>query len=116
MNEEGAFPTLLELIQGRKDNDAGLHRMLLELLYEMSRIQRLRIEDLSTSDPRHKLRATSSDSRVVLIDDDFIIYLFDIIEGLSDDVNDPYHYPVIRVIVRLSLLLSTHSTNCSLNS
>ena len=47
MNEEGTFPTLLELIQGRKDDDAGLHRMLLELLYEMSRIQRLRIEDLS---------------------------------------------------------------------
>ena len=47
MNEEGAFPRLLELIQERKDDDAGLHRMLLMLLYEMSRIQRLRIEDLS---------------------------------------------------------------------
>ena len=47
MNEEGAFPTLVELIQGRKDDEAGLHRMLLELLYEMSRIQRLRTEDLS---------------------------------------------------------------------
>ena len=46
MNEEGAFPRLLELIQGRMDDDAGLHRMLLELLYEMSRIQPLRIEDL----------------------------------------------------------------------
>ena len=47
MNEEGGFPRLLELILGEKDDDAGLHRMLLELLYEMSRIQRLRIEDLS---------------------------------------------------------------------
>ena len=47
MNEEGAFPRLLELIQGRTDDNAGLHRMLLELLYEMSRIQQLRIEDLS---------------------------------------------------------------------
>lgn len=47
MNEEGGFPRLLELIQGGKDDDAGLHRMLLELLYEMSRIQRLRMEDLS---------------------------------------------------------------------
>ena len=36
----------------------------------------------------------------MLIEDDFIIYMFDIIEGLSDDVNDPYHYPVIRVLVR----------------
>lgn len=47
MNDEGVFPTLVELIQGRKDDEAGLHRMLLELLYEMSRIQRLRPEDLS---------------------------------------------------------------------
>ena len=47
MNEEGVFPRLLELIQERVDDNAGLHRMLLELLYEMSRIQRLRIGDLS---------------------------------------------------------------------
>lgn len=51
MNDEGAFPTLVELIQGRKDDEAGLHRMLLELLYEMSRIQRLRPEDLSSHPP-----------------------------------------------------------------
>jgi hypothetical protein len=36
----------------------------------------------------------------VLIDDDFIERLLQLIEGLSDDVNDPYHYPVIRVLVR----------------
>lgn len=36
---------------------------------------------------------------LVLVDDDFIKSLFDIIENLSDDVNDPYHYPVIRVLV-----------------
>ncbi len=47
MNEEGAFPRLVELIQEGKEDDSGLHRMLLELLYEMSRIQRLRTEDLS---------------------------------------------------------------------
>lgn len=47
MNEEGTFTRLVELIYERKDDDAGLHRMLLELLYEMSRIQRLRLQDLS---------------------------------------------------------------------
>ena len=52
MNEEDGFPRLLELIQGGKDDDAGLHRMLLELLYEMSRIQRLRTEDLSQHHPQ----------------------------------------------------------------
>lgn len=46
MNEEGAFLRLLELIKDRTDDEAGLYRMLLELLYEMSRIQRLRSEDL----------------------------------------------------------------------
>lgn len=96
MNDEGAFPRLLELLQKRKndghghghgDNDedddggAGLHRMLMDLLYEMSRVQRVKIGDL------------------VLVDDDFIKGLFELIENLSDDVNDPYHYPVIRVLV-----------------
>ncbi|KAL8713935.1 MAG: hypothetical protein Q9220_002081 [cf. Caloplaca sp. 1 TL-2023] len=84
MNEEGIFPKLVELIYEKKDDGAGLHRVLLELLYEMSRIQRLRIQDL------------------ILIEDEFIQYLFRVIEGLSDDVNDPYHYPTIRVLLILN--------------
>lgn len=36
---------------------------------------------------------------IVLVDDDFIKGLFEIIEDLSYDANDPYHYPVIRVLV-----------------
>ncbi len=105
MNEEGAFPRLLELIRGRIDDEAGLYRMLLELLYEMSRIQRLRIEDLSRSITRSSERLTTNEPLSVLIEDDFITYLFQTIEELSDDVNDPYHYPVIRVLVRLSDIL-----------
>ena len=57
MKEEGGFPRLLELIQEGRDDDAGLHRMLLELLYEMSRIQRLRNEDLSQHCPQLSSRA-----------------------------------------------------------
>ncbi|KAL8784446.1 MAG: hypothetical protein Q9213_003969 [Squamulea squamosa] len=89
MNEAGIFLRLVELIHERKDDDAGLHKMLLELLYEMSRIQRLRIQDLK---------------------DDFIQYLFQVIEGLSDDVNDPYHYPIIRVLLILNeqYMVSAH--------
>ena len=49
MRDEGVFPRLLELIQQRTDDDAGLHMTLLETLYEMSRVQRLRIEDLCQS-------------------------------------------------------------------
>lgn len=56
LNEEGAFARLLELIQalrrtdmdGDAGGDAGLHRLLMDLVYEMSRIQRVKIEDLGT--------------------------------------------------------------------
>lgn len=87
MNEEGSFPRLLELLQNDESHDdgidggAGLHRLLMNLLYEMSRIQRLKIGDL------------------VLVDDDFVKGLFGIVENLSYDANDPYHYTVIRVLV-----------------
>ena len=42
----------------------------------------------------------SDDEAAVLIEEEFITYMFEIIESLSDDANDPYHYPVIRVVVR----------------
>ncbi|KAJ5190405.1 uncharacterized protein N7498_009390 [Penicillium cinerascens] len=97
MNGEGAFARLLELIQALRkeemDGGPGLHRLLMDLLYEMSRIQRVKIEDL------------------VLVDDDFIRCLFDIIEDLSFDVTDPYHYPVIRVLLVLNeqFMISAHN-------
>jgi hypothetical protein len=94
MNNEGCFPRLLELIKKGNAQEPRLHRLLLELLYEMSRMQRLSVEDLGQ------------------VDDDFVTYLFRIIEELSDDVDDPYHYPVIRVLVRIishsSLLVLTY--------
>lgn len=101
INEEGGFPRLLELILCRKDDDAGLHRLLLELLYEMSRIQRIRTEELGTILPLSGQLDRRLTCIVALIEDDLILYLFQIIEELSDDVNDPYHYPVIRVLVCL---------------
>ncbi len=57
-------------------------------------------------------------STAVLIEDEFITHMFEIIEGLSDDVDDPYHYPVIRVLVCLSPailegLLSNNSPSSS---
>lgn len=87
MNNEGCFTRLLELIKEGKKDDARLHRLLLELLYEMSRMQRLSVEDLG------------------MVDDEFVTYLFQIIEELSDDVDDPYHYPVIRVLVGVDFRL-----------
>lgn len=49
MNDEGSFPRLVELLQlPRKDEkfEPGLHRLLMDLFYEMSRIQRVKVEDL----------------------------------------------------------------------
>lgn len=82
MVDAACFPRLLELLNGGRERDPRLHRLLLELMYEMSRIERLRMEDL------------------ILVDDGFVNYLFRIIEELSHDAHDPYHYPIIRVLVR----------------
>ncbi|ODH39667.1 hypothetical protein ACO22_01811 [Paracoccidioides brasiliensis] len=96
MNMEGAFVRLLELIQSSElldgDGGAGLHQLLMNLIYEMCRIQRIKFEDL------------------VLVDDDFIKHLYEIIEKLSDDAHDPYHYSVIRVLLVLNeqFMVSAH--------
>lgn len=86
MNKEGAFRRLVDLISDprQQDEEAELHRMLMELLYEMSRIQKITPEDL------------------LHVQDECVTHLFNIIEQISGDVHDPYHYPVIRVLLVLS--------------
>ena len=42
----GVFPRLVDLIRLATDDDKGLHRTLLELLFEMSRVQKLERDDL----------------------------------------------------------------------
>ncbi len=102
MIDEGCFPRLLDLVRGCREADRRLHRLLLELMYEMSRIEQLRFEDL------------------MQVDDALVTYLCQLVEAVSDDVNDPYHYPVIRVLVSLlglrhpsSLLTGTVSLRSS---
>jgi hypothetical protein len=84
MVDEGCFARLLELINTGRHHDWRLRRLLLELMYEMSRIECLPIGDL------------------LQVDDNFVLYLFELIEAISDDVDDPYHYPVIRVLLVLN--------------
>jgi len=48
MQEEGVFMRLLELIKSPDYDGTNLHKMLLELLCEMSRIQQLSLHDIST--------------------------------------------------------------------
>ncbi|KAI0150609.1 hypothetical protein GGR57DRAFT_504266 [Xylariaceae sp. FL1272] len=84
MVDEGCFQRLVFLINGRDDADPALHHVLLELVYDMSRIEQLRPDDL------------------VHVDDGFVSYLFNMIETIADDVNDSWHYPVIRVLLVLN--------------
>lgn len=94
MNKEGTFGRLIDLISDPKqqNEEAEVHRSLMELLYEMSRIQKITTEDL------------------LRVKDEFVTYLFDIIEQISGDVHDPYHYPVIRVLLVLNeqFMVSAH--------
>ncbi|KAF3060322.1 Phosphatidylinositol 4,5-bisphosphate-binding protein SLM1 [Daldinia childiae] len=65
-------------------------------MYEMSRIEQLRVEDL------------------LHVDDGFVTYLFELIEDFSDDAHDPYHYPIIRVLLVLNeqyMVASTAAMN-----
>ncbi|KAL2194584.1 hypothetical protein P885DRAFT_42642 [Corynascus similis CBS 632.67] len=97
MIHEGCFVRLLELIKNCGGRDGRLHRLLLQLMYEMSRIEHLRPEDL------------------LHVDDNFVMYLFQLIEALSDDVNDPYHYPVIRVLLVLNEQYMVASTSAAVD-
>lgn len=112
MTDEGAFLRLIELVQTLEDAGAGLHRLLMQLLYEMGRRQRIRQEELSMSMFRgYELQLNGS----VMIEEDFVVYLLSLIERLSDDASDPYHYPVIRVLLVLNeqYMVATHTAPVS---
>ena len=50
LNDEGGFPRLVDLISSPKQHGhEGIHRLLMELLYEMSRIQKIKLGDLGMS-------------------------------------------------------------------
>ncbi|KAI8939511.1 hypothetical protein NX059_003282 [Plenodomus lindquistii] len=94
MHLEGCFARLIELVQmDSVQEDIRIHQMLLELLYESSRIQRLNYDDF------------------MAVTDGFVLFLLGLIEGASDDSEDPYHYPVIRVLLVLNEQYLVASTN-----
>ncbi|KAI5294667.1 hypothetical protein KEM52_003503 [Ascosphaera acerosa] len=89
MRDEGAFVHTMKLIDalvhGKDDLRVDLDRILLNLAYEMARIQRLREEDL------------------VSIDDNLVTHLFAVIEQSDgQSIHDPFYYPVIRVLLVLN--------------
>ena len=61
LNDEGVFPRLVDLISDPiQAEDAVLQRLLMELLYEMSRIQCIKRDDLCTSLLGKKMSSSSS--------------------------------------------------------
>ncbi|KAL8775001.1 MAG: hypothetical protein Q9209_000480 [Squamulea sp. 1 TL-2023] len=94
MNDEGIFLRLVELIHERKDDDAGLHKMLLELLYEMSRIQRLKIQDLS-ADLRYATRSP------LILNEQYMVSAHD---------PGPDQTPITNLTNKVIKVLSTHGS------
>ncbi|KAL1889926.1 pre-rRNA processing [Ceratocystis pirilliformis] len=97
MIQNASFPRLTELISrhGRGHGDVRLHRLLLELMFEMSRIERLRREDL------------------VRIDDAFVAHLLQAIDSVSDDAHDNPTIKVLLVLNEQYMLASTSVANVS---
>src|ERR1700742_538239 len=55
LSDEGAFPRLIDLISSpKRHGHEGIHRLLMQLLYEMSRVQRIKANDLGTCGHQQK--------------------------------------------------------------
>ena len=48
LNREGTFPRLVELVAHPREHEEAMHRTLMELMYEVARIQKITNDDLST--------------------------------------------------------------------
>ncbi|KAK6363154.1 hypothetical protein TWF730_000600 [Orbilia blumenaviensis] len=94
MLEQNAFARLIDLIwKDVAKLNFGFHKLLLEVFYEMCRIQKLRNQDLD------------------ILQDEFIKHLLEQVEEGQGDTDDPYNYAVIKVLLVLNeqYMLSEHS-------
>jgi hypothetical protein len=65
LNDEGAFSRLVDLIASPKQyGHEGIHRLLMELLYEMARIQKIKMDDLGMLQ-RHWRRPCEQEERAL---------------------------------------------------
>lgn len=85
MVEEGCVARLVELLNSPRHQEYRLHDVLLQLMYEMCRMERLRVPDL------------------LLVDDAFIVHLLHLVEEGIGGASDPYQSTVIRVLVSLEV-------------
>lgn len=84
MEEESAMSVLVNTIVTAQKHSFRLHRIFLELFYEMCQVQKL----------------TSSD--LALVKSDFIDYLFTCIENKVGYDYDPHSFSVIKVLLALN--------------
>lgn len=75
---------IIDNLWHRKDDSLILHRILLELLYEMCKVQKLALQDLK------------------ILKQEFITYLFTAIEEREDYDHDPYSYAILKVLLALN--------------
>ncbi|KAF3906152.1 hypothetical protein ABW20_dc0100556 [Dactylellina cionopaga] len=91
MLEQNAFERLTDLIwKDVPKLNFGFHKLLLEVFYEMCRIQRLRLKDLES------------------LDDDFIKHLLEQVEEGSGDTDDPFNYAIIKLVLNEQYMVSEH--------
>uniref|UniRef100_A0A060T7L9 ARAD1D00506p n=1 Tax=Blastobotrys adeninivorans TaxID=409370 RepID=A0A060T7L9_BLAAD len=83
LEEEEASQKVIDTLWDDRHSSPRLHRLFLELLYEMCRVQKLRLSDLDT------------------IREDFFDFLFMTVEKSGDD-SDPYNLAVMKVLLALN--------------
>lgn len=85
MQEEEASEPVITTLWHDRHKSVRLHRILLELLYEMCKIQKLNAKDL------------------MKVKTDFIRFMFDIVEDNDHhDNTDPYNYAAMKVLLALN--------------
>lgn len=84
MQEESAISSIIGTIWKSQMKSIRLHRIFLELLYEMCRIQKLAYSDLA------------------LVKTEFLNFLFLTVEDKVDYDYDPYSFAVIKVLLALN--------------
>lgn len=84
MQEESAISCIVDCIGNKPSENIRLRRIFLELMYELCRVQKLRMQDLD------------------VIDFQFIAQLYKSMEERDDYDHDPYGYAVIKVLLALN--------------
>lgn len=84
MQEESAISCVVNTLWKRQSESTRLRRIFLELMYEMCKVQKLRLVDLK------------------MISSEFVTHLFTAIENRDDYDHDPYGYAIIKVLLALN--------------